>query len=337
MTRGSRLGRVLVTARHFALDDQAHDYLRDHGCEIVTGGYDGSTSDASLSGTELVEALDGVDAAIGAARFSAEVLKQAPSLRAICRRGVGYEKVDVPAATAQGIVVTITPGVMDGAVAEHAAALMFAVTRRTIESHHSVLSGKWIGIVSTGLEHKILGIIGLGRIGRRMAEIGRGLGMRVIAYDISPNADAGVQLVSLRELLQQADVISIHAALTDSSRHLIGSAEIQEMKSSAIVINTARGGVVDEAALLAAVESAAIAGAGLDTFEIEPPDVSRLRSAENLVLSPHSAGYTREALSAANLMAAQNAVAVLEHRYADVAGIVNPDVLPTRAEPAGQL
>lgn len=240
-------------------------------------------------------------------KFTAEVFRQCPRLRLLSVWGTGTDHIDLAAAAQGGVKVTTTPGVSAISIAEHSLALMLAVARRIVRLDADTRAGKWPRGQVMQLRGKTLGIVGLGAVGREFARLGTGIGMRVIAWTMHPNPALGVELVSFEELLRSSDVLSIHLRLSPDTRGMIGWPQIEMMKRSAILINTARGAIVDETALVHALESRRIAGAGLDVFDIEPlPPGHPLTALENVVLTPHSAGITPEAVEAGLQMAVQN-------------------------------
>lgn len=260
--------------------------------------------------TTLVKHLEGIDAVLaGMEPFNAEVLPKT-RLRVIARMGVGYDAIDVPAATRQKIAVTITPGTNEPAVAEHTLALLLAVMRDIVRRHHMVVTGNWRRMAGPRLAGKTLGLVGMGRIGRALVPRAKGLGLRVIACD--PMADVQfaaqheVRLCTLDELLAAADVVSLHAPATPETFNLIDADALAKMKPGAVLINTARGWLVDEEALAGALRSGHLYGAGLDVFHQEPlPKTSPLIGLDNIVLCPHMAGLDTESEIAMSRLAAQ--------------------------------
>ena len=298
--------KVLITARGAqAAGEQAQRLLRDAGCEIVFPPKFGP-----LMADELVEALSGTDAVLASLDgYTGAVLASpaADCLKIIARWGVGYDSVDVPAATRNGIVVTYTPGLLDDAVADYTFALLLALARRVHEVHSTMQRGEWKNAWGDDIAGKTLGIIGLGRIGKAVARRASGFSMRVLAHTAHPDAaNKSVEFVSLERLLAESDFVSLHAALTPASRGMIGEAQLRQMKRTAYLINTGRGALLDEAALVRALKENWIAGAALDVFTTEPlsPN-SALRSAPNLLLSPHQSSYARGTGERASLSAAQ--------------------------------
>jgi glyoxylate reductase len=267
----------------------------------------------------IISAYDGVIVALPP--LDREVLQQASKLKVISRRGVGYDNVDVQAATEQGIYVTITP-VLSGTVADLAFALLLAAARWVPHAHHLVASREWqtrvdrdryIGVDVFG---KTLGIIGLGRIGSEMAKRARGFEMPLLYYDLVRNQalekELEIQFQPLNHVLAAADFISIHVPLTAQTRGLLGEPEFKLMKRTAIVINTARGPIIDEDVLYTALHEKWIAGAGLDVFDDEPIHRDNpLLALDNVVVTPHIAGATSECRRRSASAAVENVIGVL--------------------------
>ena len=273
---------------------------------------------------DLLELVVGADAILTLLhdRVDEELLEAAgPQLRCVANVAVGYDNVDVEAAARRGIVVTNTPGVLDDATADLTLALILDATRRVSEGDRLIRAGRpWTWgmsfMLGSGLRGKRLGIVGLGGIGRRVAERARAFGME-IAYHSRRGAPAEVeaalraQRMPLEQLLASADVLSLHCPLTPETHHLIGEAELAAMKPSAVLVNAARGPVVDEAALARALAAGEIAAAGLDVYEREPRVEPALLGLENVVLSPHLGSATVETRTAMAELAARNAISVL--------------------------
>ncbi|MEM3547285.1 MAG: phosphoglycerate dehydrogenase [Candidatus Bathyarchaeia archaeon] len=256
------------------------------------------------SGEELRRILAEYDGIVlGTDKITKEVLTGDVRVRIIARHGVGVDNIDLQAATEKRIVVTYTPGANAESVAEHTIGLMLALSRRIVEAHMLMKSGGWtkFELIGFDLKGRTLGIIGLGSIGSRVAEIAKTFGMRILAYD--PFVDRskadrlGVELTSLEAVLKESDFVSIHASLTSETRGLIGERELRLMKPTAFLVNTARGAIVDENALVKALRENWIAGAALDVYSEEPlPREHPLRKMENTILTPHIASYTYEAI-----------------------------------------
>lgn len=240
-----------------------------------------------------------------------DILKACPNLKSISIWGTGTDHVDLEAAANLGITVTNTPGVGAIAMAEHSLALMLTVARDIPRIDAKTKRGAWPRGFVTQMHGKTLGIIGLGAIGQQFARIARGIGMRVICWTRHANIltaqELDLEFVPLDDLYKRADVVSVHVRLTPDTTNFIGEREFDLMKSSAIFINTARGAIVDEAALVKALDEGKIAGAGLDVFETEPlPENTPLSRLPNAVLTPHSGGVTQEALDAGIQLAINN-------------------------------
>jgi phosphoglycerate dehydrogenase-like enzyme len=266
----------------------------------------------TLPGSEdrLIERIAGAGIVINirsSTGFSDSVFRHCPNLRLLSLWGTGTDNVDLAAAIRHGVTVTNTPGVSAASVAEHALALMLAVARRIPQVDAEVRHGRWPRGQAVQMHGKTLGIIGLGAVGRQFARLGIGIGMRVIAWTMHPDPALGFELVLLDDLLALSDVVSLHLRLSPETRGFIGKRELEKMKPSAILINTARGAIVDSQALLEALTARHIAGAGLDVFEIEPlPHEHPLTRQENVVVTPHSAGITPESLEAGLQLCIEN-------------------------------
>ena len=254
-------------------------------------------------------------------RFTEEVFARSPELRMVSIWGTGTDNIDLPAAAKHGVTITNTPAVAAISIAEHALGLLLAVARKIPQTDALVRAGQWPRGGYSQMHGKTLGVIGLGAIGRQFARIVAGIGMRVIAWTMHPNPALGFPLVSLDELLSGADVVSLHLRLSDQTRGFLGRRELAMMKPGAIFINTARGPIVEEGALLEALRERRIAGAGLDVFETEPlPQGHPLVSLDNVVLSPHAAGITPEALEAGLRLSVENVWRFLEGSPQNVVG-----------------
>ncbi len=266
--------------------------------------------------------------------IDAEVMDAAPALKIIANMAVGYNNIDVAEATRRGIVVTNTPGVLTDTTADFAWALLLAVARRVVEADRFVRDGLFTGwgpmlMLGQDVHGKTLGIIGFGRIGRAVAKRATGFNMQVLYYDRVPadrktERQLKARSVSLDELLAQSDYVSIHTDYNPQTHHLIGAQQLARMKRTAYLINTARGPIVDEAALVDALRAGQIAGAALDVFENEPQVHPGLLDLPNVVLAPHIASASLETRTAMALMAADNIIAVI--RGERPPNLVNPQV-----------
>lgn len=278
----------------------------------------------TLPGTEdrLIERIAGAEVVINirsSTRFTEKVFSRSPDLRLLSLWGTGTDNVDLAAAARHGVTVTNTPGVSAFSIAEHALALMLAVARRIPRIDNEVRQGQWPRGQAAQMHGKTMGIIGLGAVGRQFARLGQGIGMRVIAWTMHPDPALGFEMVSLDELLRTSDVVSVHLRLSEETRDFIGRPELEKMKPTAVLINTARGAIVDEEALVAVLSEGRIAGAGLDVFGVEPlPAGHALTRLENVVLTPHSAGVTPEALEAGLALSIENVWNFLSGRPTNV-------------------
>lgn len=286
------------------LENKADIYVADHG-----------NPECYLDRLKEADAL-----IVRIASCSRMVIEHSPALRVIGRTGVGYDSVDVKAATEAGIPVVITPGANNRSVAEHAVGLMFAVAKNLIEGHKEMTAGNWQirdARKAFELQDKKVGFIGLGAIGRETAGICRGIGMKIAGYDPFLTQEQMEEMeceyfADYQEMLRVCDIISIHVPLTHETKDMIGEEQLRLMKPTSVLINCARGGIVNEQALAAALQSGRIAGAGLDVFEQEPPDAeSPLKDVPNLVCSPHSAAQTKEAVVHMATMCVEGCLAVL--------------------------
>ncbi len=260
-----------------------------------------------------------------------------PQCKGFANYAVGFNNIDVAAATRRGIRISNTPGVLTDATADHAWALLFSVARRIVQSDAFMRSGQWKGwgpmqFLGADITGATLGIVGAGRIGSTMAKRSIGFGMRVLYMDLNRNHELEESLnatkVNLDRLLKESDFISLHVTLAQDTTHMIGKRELSLMKRSAILINTSRGPIVDEAALVKALEDGKIAGAGLDVYEREPEMTPKLKDLNNVVVCPHIASATIHTRTAMATMAAKNLLAMLRGERAP--NCVNLEVYETK-------
>ncbi len=286
--------RVLITSTRVPEEGEALRELEAAGCELIV--------DLRRSGhaeEEMMALVPGVDAVIaGMEPFTERVFEVADRLRLIARTGVGYNAIDVDVATHLGVAVTIGIGTNDRAVADCAIGLMIAAARRIPQAHAQAKAGVWDRPTGYDVWQQTLGILGTGRIGRQVAQRATGFEMRILAYDTVQDpawADSlGVRYVPLDELVRESDFITVHVPLFAETRGIIGERELRMMKRNAIVVNTARGGLIDEPALQKALREGWIAGAALDVVEVEPPEGAHpFAELDNAVITPHLAGGTR--------------------------------------------
>ncbi|MGH2758013.1 MAG: phosphoglycerate dehydrogenase [Actinomycetota bacterium] len=300
--------RVLVTE---SIADAGLALLRDAGIVVEER--------TGLSPEELIATIGGFDGLIvrSATKVTRDVIDAGDRLKVVGRAGIGVDNVDVDAATRRGIVVVNTPQGNITSTAEHAVGLILSVARKIPHMHASLAAGRWEkkGYQGRELNGKTLGIVGLGRVGALVAQRCSALGMNVIARDpyIAPQRAQrmGIELVELDELLERADVITLHVVKTPETTHMIGDAELEKAKPGVIIVNVSRGGVIDEEALARAIKAGHVGGAGLDVFEEEPITSSPLLDLDNVVVTPHIAGQTSEAQDKAGVIAAEQVLLAL--------------------------
>lgn len=299
---------VVMTAPSLAAEAAA--LLQEAGCAVhYTEPYPSPEAVARLTGDVQAHAIISRQGRVTAAAMDAS-----PRLRVVARHGVGVDDVDLAAAAARGVIVTRAPGSNAVQVAEHALAMMLALAKDLPGWRASVAAGGWRG--SAGKTRDVagsrLGLLGCGATGREVARLAAAFGMRVTAFTRTPADDGIARAASLDALLADSDILSVHVPLTEATRGLVGAEALARLPAGAIVINTARGGIVDEAALAAALDGGHIGGAGLDVFGPEPPAPDNpLRRHPRVIATPHVAGVTDRALAAMGLMAAECVVAVL--------------------------
>ncbi|GIJ43586.1 hypothetical protein Val02_04720 [Virgisporangium aliadipatigenens] len=304
------MGLVLITTDYLTPGDEVDTYLAGEGLTTRHAPMRGRRDPA-----DLVAHLDGAEGALIANEpMTADVLAKAPTLRAIVRTGVGYDSIDVPAATRLGISVSNLPGINANAVAEYTIGLLLTEARRLVANARGVAAGGWPRADGHELRGRTLGLIGFGASAQRVARLAAAFGMTILCTSGVP-ADlrpADVRFVGLDELLRESDFVSVHTALTPRTRHLLDARAFALMRPGAYLINTARGGIVDENALIEAVTAGRIAGAALDVVAAEPlPADSPLRAVEGITVHPHMAGQTAEARRDAGLAGARELVAAL--------------------------
>lgn len=320
--------KVLITKRIYP---EPIELLRPH-CEV-----DYVNSDDGLPAEELVERARGCTAVVSQLtdRLRADVIERLDGVRVIANVAVGYDNIDVPAATTRGILVTNTPDVLTETTADFAFALLMASARRVVEAHAFVHSGQWSRwlidlLVGQDIHHRTLGVFGMGRIGQAFARRARGFAMKVLYADsvaLAPEVESelAARRVSKEELLRESDFVSLHVPLMPETKHFIGAAELALMKPTAILLNTARGPVVDEAALVEALREKRIAGAGLDVFEEEPKVHPGLLELSNVTLAPHIASASVATRRRMSEMAVENALAVVQGQRPP--NLLNPEAL----------
>ena len=309
------------------------DYDIDHpqlGSALHTAGFQMRVAPKrGLRSPEQLLALcsDAAAAIVSTDPFTADVLRNSPDLQVIARVGVGTDSIDVTAATELGVALTTTPGANEDTVADHAVAMMLALLRRIPEHDAAVRRGEWN---RTGphtprlLCGATVGLVGYGHIGRRVARRLQGFDVELLVTDPAAMGPDAPPTVELDELLSRSDVISLHCPLIDSTRHLIDQRALRLMQPHAVLVNTSRGEVVDEAALLRALTEGVISGAALDVFEAEPPEASALLQLSNVVVSPHVGGLSTTSVAEMSRRATASVIDAFEGRVPD--GLVNPAV-----------
>jgi glyoxylate reductase len=321
--------KIVVTRR---IPEPAVELLREAGEVWV------SPDDRPLETNELHDAIKGADIVVTLLHDKVDDAffdAAGDQLKAVCNVAVGFDNIDVPAATKRGVLVTNTPAVLTEATADLAMTLILAVTRRAGEGERLIRAREpwsWhmFMLLGMGLQGKTLGVVGMGAIGQSLARRAKAFGMEIV-YSDARQAPAeveqalGARRVELEELLRTADVVSIHAPLMDETRHLINADTLALMKESAYIVNSARGPIIDEAALVDALKAGEIAGAGLDVYENEPETHPGLLELDNVVLLPHLGSATIETRTAMGVLAAENAVATLKGEPPKTP--VNPEVL----------
>lgn len=305
--------RVLVATRSFgSTSPKPWDVLTEAGVEVTKADMNIEMTEARLM--ELLSDVDG--AIIGVVPMTAGVLQSAPRLKVVSMHGVGVDHVDLAAAAKLGIVIANCPGTNDQAVADLTLGLMITIARNIPQVDRQLRQGGWGRHSGNELWNKTLGLIGMGRIGRGVAKRALGFDMQVLVYDPYIRQEQidlpGVRLTSLEEVIKEADFLSLHAVLNDETRKLMNFDRFQMMKRSAYLVNTARGGLIDEQALHQALTTGLIAGAALDVYVDEPPVGSPLLELENVVLTPHIGAHTKEAIERMGVIAAKNVIQTLQ-------------------------
>ena len=308
--------KILITSTSFGQKDKTPlELLQSKGYEIIW-----NETGKPLSASELIVKLEGcVGVIAGLDHFTAEVFEKTAGLKIVARYGVGFDRVDLAAAKAKGVIVTNTPTANSDSVADLAVGLMLAVARHIVEAHRQTVEGRWPKLFGVSLFQKTVGLIGLGRIGSRVVQRVKGFDCRTLVYDPFIDAETaarfGCQKVdTLETLLSESDFVSLHSPASSETNQMINRQTLALMKPTAILINTARGELVHEADLLDALKNRVIGGAGLDAFAEEPPQVEKYQDIPNLVLTPHMGAYTTEALYNMAMDSTNDLIAVLEGR-----------------------
>lgn len=313
--------KVFVTRQ---IPESGIKLLNEADLEVEVSGVDGV-----LPREQLLEKVKGVDAILSLLtdKMNAEILDAAgPQLKIVANYAVGYDNIDVKALIEKGVIVTNTPGVLTESVAEHTIALIFALAHRIVESDQYMRDGKYVGwapllFLGNDIVGKTLGLVGMGRIGGEVAKrLSDGFGIKILYYDRARSEDLEKQYkmeyADLETLLKNSDFVSIHLPLTPETKHTIGAPQLAMMKKTAYLINTARGSIIDEKALVEALKNGTIRGAALDVYEEEPKMAEGLAQLPNTVLTPHTASATEETRGAMSELAAKNIIEVLNGRSA---------------------
>ena len=307
--------KILITPRSFAsFSDKPLKMFTERGYEIKRNNTGRPYKKEEM--LKLIKDVDGI--IIGIDELSAEIIEEANELKVISKYGIGLDNIDINMATNKKIIVTNTPTANVDAVADLAFGLILSLARRIPEADKKTKSGKWEKIIGKSVWEKTLGVIGLGKIGRQVVKRAKGFEMNILAFDIVKDKKIvqkyGIKYVNLEKLLQKSDYITIHIPLDDATRNMISYEELEKMKKDAFLINTSRGGIVDEEALYNALRNNKLRGAALDVYNNEPLRESPLKELGNVIITPHIGAYTEEAIENMSIQAAQNLIDVLEGR-----------------------
>ncbi|MBE6012826.1 MAG: hydroxyacid dehydrogenase [Lachnospiraceae bacterium] len=309
------MAKVLITPRSFAqYSKEPLELLEKNGIEIIK-----NPTGAILKEAEMLDFVKDVEGIIvGVDPLDKSILENAPKLKAIAKYGVGTDNIDLDYCEEKGIKVSITLNANSSAVSDYAFSLMLAAARRLVEIDKGCRKGDWSKKTSIDVYGKKLGILGLGHIGRGLCERAKGFQMEVYAYDIYKDEEYiksnHIKFTSVEEIFKECDFISVHLPLTDDTRHMIDEKMLEKAKKNLVIVNTARGGIIDEDALYQALKNGTIYGAGIDVFEEEPPENSKLLTLENVVAGAHSAASTIGAVDKMSTMAAENIVESLKEK-----------------------
>jgi len=307
--------KILITPRSFAsFSDKSLKMFTERGYEIKRNNTGRPYEKEEM--LKLIRDIDGI--IIGIDELSAEIIEEADALKVISKYGIGLDNIDINTATNKKIIVTSTPTANVDAVADLAFGLILSLARRIPEADKKTKSGKWEKIIGKSVWEKTLGVIGLGKISRQVVKRAIGFEMNILAFDIVKDKKFvqkyGIKYVNLEKLLRKSDYITIHIPLNDATRGMISYEELEKMKKNAFLINTSRGGIVDEEALYDALRNNKLRGAALDVYNNEPLRESPLKELDNVIMTPHIGAYTEEAIENMSIQAAQNLIDVLEGR-----------------------
>lgn len=305
--------KVLSTTRSFGrVSTKPVEWLKRQGFEVVT-----TDLPKPLAERDIINLIKDMDAAIvGNDRITTRIFEAANHLKVISMHGVGVDNIDLKSAEEHGVVVTNTPGANTEAVAELTIGLIFSLVRQIPQAHISTRAGGWQRFVGTEIKGKTAGIIGFGNIGKSVAGRLKALGMKVVTYDIVKDktlaVKGGVRYAALEDLLRDSDIVTIHIPFTAETRNLLNRQRLKLLKKGAFLINTARGGLVDEDAMAEMLKDGRLAGAALDVYDREPPEMNPLLKIENCITLPHIGAYTIDAIERMGMMAAENVVSVIK-------------------------
>lgn len=323
------LGKVLIGSRSFGkFTPKGLKILEDNNCEVIQNSFG-----HALSEEELLDFASDIDAIItGMDQLNERVISSLKKLKVISKHGVGIDNIDIKAANSKNIIVTNIPAGIEecNAVADFTFALMLSIARRICEADNETKGGRWVKFIGSEVYGKTLGVIGGGSIGKAVIARAKGFSMNILVYDVKKDEkiidEFGARYVDLKHLLNNSDYITVHVPLNKCTRGLIKKKELGFMKKNSYLINTARGGIVDEKDLYEALKAEKIAGAALDVFCKEPPGKNPLLGLKNLVATPHMAAYTRSSLENLDLISAENVVKVLEGLKPQEDYIVNKEI-----------
>lgn len=306
--------KILITPRSFGKTSNLPlQMLEKYGYEIIRNDSGKQYTEEKL--LEMVEDIDGI--IVGLDPISEKVINRRKKLKVISKYGVGLDNIDLKAAKKNGIKVTFTPGANNESVADFAFSLMLSLSRSVNKLDEIIRNNDWRKLIGTEIYGKTIGIIGTGAIGKGVAKRATGFNMEILGYDIYPDKDfadrIGMKYVDKKTILERADFISLHVPLTDEMYHFIDKEELGMMKSTAFLINTSRGGIINEDALYYALKDKKISGAALDVFETEPPVNNKFTELDNIILSPHCGASTVDATNRMGVMAAEGLISVLEN------------------------
>lgn len=306
--------KVLITSRSFGkISSEPIDMLKEAGFEVTLMGTD-------FSQEVFDETIPDYDALIiGAHEFSAEIMNKCDKLKIICKHGAGLDNIELESAKKLGIVVCNVPGTNSNAVADFTIGLALAITRNIVLANNLVRNGKWKPIIGDDLCYKTLGLLGFGSISKNVARRAKGFSMKVLAYDpyideIPEEFKNFVTLADFDNVIMNSDILSLHLPLTDETRNILSANEFNKMKEGAYIINTSRGGIINEKDLFNILVSGHLSGAALDVSEKEPmEDDNPLRELKNVIITPHIGMYSKEAIGAVSITCSQNIVAIFNN------------------------